>query len=92
MVENSDINLKNQIKYENKIFLLVKIKKHFPSNKFFFIMLIPKILSLIVITHDWNINKKRVISFWIRKFTLAEIISTYENIYIIVVYKIIFFI
>ena len=61
MVENSDINLKNQKKYENKIFLLVKIKKHFPSNKLFFIMLFPKLLSLIVITHDWNVNKKRVI-------------------------------
>ena len=89
MVENSDINLKKQIKYENKIFLLVKIKKHFPSNKFFFIMLIPKILSLIVITHDWNINKKRVISFWIRKFTLSEILSDFNNIYL---YYIIFFI
>ena len=89
MVENSDINLKIQNKYENKVFLLVKIKKHFPSNKLFFIMLFPKLLSLIVITHDWNVNKKRVISFWIRKFTLSEIISKYDSIYI---YYIILFI
>ena len=89
MVENSEINIKNNNKSEKEIFLLIKLKKYFPSNKFFFIFLIPKLISLIVITHDWNINKKRVISFWIRKFTLAEIISTYENIYI---YYIIFFI
>ena len=74
--------LEEYIHHDNFLCLLLKISKYFPKNKIiYFAFLIYKFLPLIVVTHDWNINSKLGISFWIRKFTLAEIISEVEHIY-----------
>ena len=64
-------------------FIFCKIQKHFPSNRFFYLLnLFLQELSFIVITHDWNINSNKGISYWIRKFTLTELISNNNNKYL----------
>ncbi len=48
-----------------------------PKNKILYgVILFLKIIPLFVITHDWNISSKKGISFWIRKATLSEFLST----------------
>jgi len=74
--------LEEYIHHDNLLCLLLKISNNFPKQKIiYFIFLIYKFLPLIVVTHDWNINSKLGISFWIRKFTLAEIFSEVKHIY-----------
>ena len=74
--------LEEYIHYDNFLCILLKIPKHFPKHKIiYFVFLVYKFLPLIVVTHDWNINSKLGISFWIRKFTLAEIFSEVKHIY-----------
>ena len=71
----------------------LKMKAFFPkSKKIYFLIYILKLIPLIVITHDWNITSKYSISFWIRKFTLAEIISTIKRIELYYIIGNIFFI
>ena len=66
---------------DNYMNLFLKIPKYFPKNKtIYYVFLIIKLLPLIVATHDWNISLKLGFSFWIRKFTLAEIISEIHHI------------
>ena len=65
-----------QKKLNKDICLFLKIKKIIPSNKqIYYIILIIKLIPLLVITHDWDLNSNKGISKWIRKFTLAEIIN-----------------
>ena len=63
--------------------LFLKIPKYFPKDKsIYYFFLFFKLLPLIVVTHDWNISSHLGISFWLRKFTLAEIIADIHHIYI----------
>ena len=62
----------------NKIF---KFLSDFPfDKKIAIIIIIIKILPLIVISHDWKIDKNSGISYYIRKFTFSEIINNINNI------------
>ena len=36
---------------------------------------------MFVVSHDWKISKNSGISFWVRKFTLAEIVNDFKNLY-----------
>ena len=87
-MEYSNIHNEN-LKNDNNLNLYLKIPKYFPKHKIiYYFVIIIKFLPLIVVTHDWNINTKLGISFWIRKFTLAEIIFEVEHIeiyYLIVI-------
>ena len=77
-------NPKSHIKF------LIKIASHFPKPKLiYFIILIIKILPLIILTHDWNLLKKRGISQFLRKFTLGQAIyiSNYVSSTKIKIYK-----
>ena len=74
-----------KIKEKTEFFLL--LSKNLPKNKSFYgIMLVLKFLPLFIITHDWNISYKKGISYWVRKFTLCEILSSSKmyNFYIII--------
>jgi len=54
---------------------LIKILKDFPKSKILFrLIFIIKLLPIFCVTHDWKITRKAGISFWIRKFTLSELI------------------
>jgi hypothetical protein len=78
-------NPKSHIKF------LIKIASHFPKPKLiYFIILIIKILPLIILTHDWNLLKKRGISQFLRKFTLGQAIyiSNYVSSTKIKIYKV----
>ena len=71
----------------------IHISKHIPKNQIIFgIILIMKFLPLFVITHDWNLSYKRGISFWIRKFTLSEVLSSSQFYYLYMIIVIILFI
>ena len=75
--------LEQKIHNENYLNLFLKIPKYFPTDKsLYYFFLFFKLLPLIVVTHDWNISSHLGISFWIRKFTLAEIIADVHHIYI----------
>ena len=88
MEKNAEQDLKNK-----SLIFFLKMKVFFPkSKKVYFLIYILKLIPLIVITHDWNITSKYSISFWIRKFTLAEIISTIKTIEFYYVIGIILFI
>ena len=64
MDENSYDNINYINNKDNRIQLLIKIKKKIPTNHYFYLfILIPKLLALIVITHEWNINKKKLFHF-----------------------------
>ena len=77
LINKLEIYLNN----DNYMNLFLKIPKYFPKNKtIYYVFLIIKLLPLIVATHDWNISLKLGFSFWIRKFTLAEIISEIHHI------------
>ena len=82
--------------FNKDFYTIIKIQKYFPSNRIFYVVsFILQELSFIVITHDWNININKGISYWIRKFTLAEIISNNDNeyfFYIIILIDFIIFI
>ena len=75
------------------ISFFLKMKTFFPKSKtvYYFIFIL-KLIPLLVITHDWNIKQTYSICFWIRKFTLAEIISTIKTIEFYYVIGIILFI
>ena len=80
-----------KIKEKTKFFLHVSnniTKKSF----FFWLIMILKFLPLFIVTHDWNIKSKRSISYWVRKFTLCEILSSSNNYYIYLSLIIILFI
>ncbi len=84
-IENHQIN--------KAISFVLKMKTFFPkSKKVYYFIFILKLIPLLVITHDWNIKQKYSICFWIRKFTLAEIISTIKTIEFYYVIGIILFI
>ena len=69
--------------YDNYLNLFLKIPKYFPKHKsIYYFFLLFKLLPLIVVTHDWNISSKLGVSFWIRKFTLAEYIADVHHIFI----------
>ena len=77
-------NPKSHIKF------LIKIASYFPKSKLiYFIILIIKIIPLIILTHDWNLLKKRGISQFLRKFTLGQAIyiSNYASSTKIKIYK-----
>ena len=67
--------MEENIKEKTKFYLA--LSQHIPKNKIFFgIILFLKFLPLFVITHDWNISHKRGISYWVRKFTISEVLSS----------------
>ncbi len=69
---------------------LIKILKDFPKSKILFrLIFIIKLLPIFCVTHDWKITRKAGISFWIRKFTLSELISSVD--YILILYLLLFF-
>ena len=69
------------------------MKAFFPKSKrVYFLIYIMKLIPLMVITHDWNLTSKYSISFWIRKFTLSEIISTIKRIELYYIIEAILFI
>ena len=70
-----------KIKEKTKFFLHVSNNITKDSNFFWFIIIL-KFLPLFVITHDWNITYNRSISYWVRKFTLCEILSSSKFYYI----------
>ena len=71
----------------------IHISSHIPKNQIIFgFILIMKYLPLFVITHDWNLSYKRGISYWIRKFTLSEVLSSSKVYYLYMVIIIILFI
>ena len=74
------------------ISFFLKMKTFFPKSKtvYYFIFIL-KLIPLLVITHDWNIKQTYSICFWIRKFSLAEIISTIKTIELYYVIGIILF-
>ena len=89
---NSNLHNDN-LKNDNNLNLYLKIPKYFPRYKvIYYFLIIIKFLPLIVFTHDWNINSKLGISFWIRKFTLAELIFDVDHIEIYYILVIILFI
>ena len=64
-----------------------------PKNKSFYgIMLVLKFLPLFIITHVWNISYKKGISYWIRKFTLCEILSSSKMYYFYIIIIVFFLI
>ena len=66
--------MEEKIKEKTKFYLA--LSQYIPKNKIFFgIIIFLKFLPLFVITHDWNISYKRGISYWVRKFTLSEVLS-----------------
>ena len=83
-MENHSSNILNKFCHKDDyIYVLLKLSKYYPKNKstyYFFILF--KLLPLIVVTHDWNISSKLGVSFWIRKFTLAEYIADVHHIFI----------
>ena len=75
--------LEQNIHNDNYLNLFLKIPKYFPKDKsIYYFFLFFKLLPLIVVTHDWNISSHLGVSFWLRKFTLAEIIADVDHIYI----------
>ena len=67
--------MEENIKEKSKFY--ISLSQYIPKNKIFFsLILILKFLPLFVITHDWNISYKKGISYWIRKFTLCEFLSS----------------
>ena len=49
-----------QKKLNKDICLFLKIKKIIPSNKqIYYIILIIKLIPLLVITHDWDLNSNK---------------------------------
>ena len=93
-MSNDEETKKNENKNVKKHFyLLLKIQKNFSNNKVIYLFSdILKFLPFFVACHDWNINSKKGISFWIRKFTLTEIFSTNDHlIYYYILIFILFF-
>ena len=79
--------------FDRDFFIFCKIQKYFPSNRIFYLIsFFLQELSFIVITHDWNININKGISYWIRKFTLTELISNNNNEYLFYIILFIIFI
>ena len=75
--------IEQNIYNDNYLNLFLKIPKYFPKDKsIYYFFLFFKLLPLIVVTHDWNISSHLGISFWLRKFTLAEIIADIHHIYL----------
>ena len=88
MEKNIEHNLINK-----SISFILKMKAFFPKSKrVYFLIYIMKLIPLMVITHDWNLTSKYSISFWIRKFTLSEIISTIKRIELYYIIEAILFI
>ena len=80
-----------KIKEKTKFFL--HVSNNITKQSFFFwLIMILKFLPLFIVTHDWNIKSKRSISYWVRKFTLCEILSSSNNYYIYLSLIIILFI
>ena len=75
--------LEQNINNDNYLNLFLKIPKYFPKEKsIYYFFLFFKLLPLIVVTHDWNISSHLGVSFWLRKFTFAEIIADVDHIYL----------
>ena len=67
--------------YKNKYHKIYKFLGQISINKkISTLTIIIKYLPLLLITHDWKISKKYGISYYIRKFTLSEIIFNLNNI------------
>lgn len=67
--------------WENsRVKLLLKIKSHLPKSLlFYYVFLVFKLLPLIIITHDWNINYGKGISAIVSQFTLCPILTKVKN-------------
>ena len=73
-MDNDTINLQKKF---NRIF---KFIGDFPINrKLATIIIITKFFPLLIISHDWKIKKNFGISYYLRKFTLSEIIFDLNN-------------
>ena len=73
-MDNDTINLQKKF---NRIF---KFIGNFPINrKLATIIIITKFFPLLIISHDWRIKKNFGISYYLRKFTLSEIIFDLNN-------------
>ncbi len=71
----------NKVENANNYNKIFKFLSDFPFNKkIAIIIIIIKILPLVVITHDWKIDKNSGISYYIRKLTFSEIINNINNI------------
>ena len=52
---------------------MIKIKHHVPHNNFLsVIMVILKILPLVILTHDWNIQYTKCVSYYLSHVTLSS--------------------
>ena len=66
---------------------LIKILRDFPKSKILYrLIFLIKLLPIFVISHDWKINKKSGICFWVRKFTLSELIANIEYMYALYIF------
>ena len=93
MSNDEETNNNENKRLKKHFYLLLKIQKNFSNNKVIYLISdILKLLPFFVVCHDFNINSKKGISFWIRKFTLIEFISTNNHlIYYYVIVFILFF-
>ena len=73
----NNLNEENKIKYLKIYKFLGQISI---NQKISILTIIIKYLPLLLITHDWKISKNSGISYYIRKFTLSEIIFNLNNI------------
>ena len=66
---------------------LIKMLRDFPKSKILYrLIFIIKLLPIFVASHDWKINKKSGICFWVRKFTLSELIATIKYKYALYIF------
>ena len=73
---------KQNNKYDSLKYHFIQILKTFPRSKVVFsIIILIKFIPMFVVSHDWKITKNSGISFWVRKFTLAEIVNDFKNLY-----------
>ena len=64
----------------NLLKLLIKLRKGFPKNQLvYFLVLFMKILPVFILTHDWNINYGKGISFVLSYFTLGQLIFSLNS-------------
>ena len=93
MANEEETNNNENKRLKKHFYLLLKIQKNYTNNKVIYLISdILKFLPFFVACHDWNINSKKGISFWIRKFTLIEIISTNHHLIFYYILIFIFFI
>ena len=73
---------KQNNKYGTFKYHFIQILKSFPRSKVVFsLIILIKFIPMFIVSHDWKISKNSGISFWVRKFSLAEIINDFKNIY-----------